>query len=121
MLLDAGVYRLKRQTADFLPVRDLVDVSVLNRLQIQNASFAVYFHDAKFAQYVVSLWQQERARLADNRGVVVEAPGFDQNGQPAGGIFHTFEKQLPLIPRLSFLRYIEMPEREYRFARRQER
>lgn len=121
VFLDESVYQLTRRTADFLPVRDLLDVSILNRLQIQNASSAVYFHDYTFAPYVVSLWRQERPRLADNRGAVVEAPGFDHNGQPMGDIFHSFEKQLPLIPRLGFLRYIEEPEREYRFSRREER
>lgn len=119
--LDESVYRIKRRVADFLPLRDLMDVSALNRLQIQNASSAVYFHDYALAPYVVSLWQQERGRLADNRGAVVEAPGFDQHGEPMGDIIHSFEKQLPLIPRLSFLQYVEVPEREHRFMRRETR
>lgn len=121
LFLDENVYRLKRRASDFLPVRDLLDVSTLNRLQIQNASSAVYFHDYKFAQYVASLWQEERARLADNSGAVVEAPGFDQHGEPMGDIFHSFERQLPLIPQLSFIKYGELPEHEYQFSRREER
>ncbi len=152
VFVDEDVYRLKRQTSDFLRVRDLRDVSTLNRLQIQNASSAVYFHtsdflrvrdlrdvstlnrlqiqnassavyfhDYKFAQYVASLWQEERARLADHRGAVVEAPGFDRSGKSMGNIFHSFDRQLPLIPRLSFVQYVEVPEREYRFSRRKER
>lgn len=121
VFLDEKVYRLKHKKLDFLPVRDLLDISTLNRLQIQNAYFAAYFHDYKFAQYVTSLWEQERAHLADNRGAVVEAPGFDQNGEPMGDIFHSFERQLPLIPKLSFVQHNELPEREYRFARRESR
>jgi hypothetical protein len=115
---DQKVYQLKPKNVEFLPVRDLLDISALNRLQIQNASFAAYFHDYKFAQYVTSLWEQERNRLADNRGVVVKAPSFDQNGESTGDIFHSFERQLPLIPRLGFVQYHEVPEREYQFARR---
>jgi hypothetical protein len=119
MFLDEAVYQLKPKNMDFLPVRDLLDISTLNRLQIQNASSAAYFHDYKYAQYVTSLWEQERTRLADNRGAVYEAPGFDQNGESMGDILHSFERQLPLIPRLGFVQYNEAQEREYRFARRE--
>lgn len=117
-LIDCGAYSVKRLQSSVLRVRDLPDISALNRLQIQNASSAVYFHNYSHAPYVAALWQQERARLADNRGVVEEAPGFDQNGDPMGDIFHSFEKQLPMIPRLSFLDYTEIPASEYRFTRR---
>jgi Protein of unknown function (DUF4238) len=121
MFLDEEVYRLKRQTSNFLLMHDLLDVSTLNRLQIQNASSTVYFHDYKFARYVASLWEQERARLANNQGAVFEAPGFDQHGESMGDIFHSFERQLPLVPKLSFTQYNEVPERQYRFTRREER
>ena len=119
LFLDEKVYQLKPKNVEFLPVRDLLDISALNRLQIQNASSAAYFHDYKFAQYVTSLWEQERTRLSDNRGALVEAPGFDQNGESTGDIIHSFERQLPLIPRLGFIQYNEVLEREYRFARRE--
>lgn len=120
-LLDENVYRVKRLQSTVLPVRDLMDISALNRLQIQNASSAVYFHNYGLAPYVVSLWHQERGRLANNLGAVVEAPGFDHKGEPMGDILHSFERQLPLIPRFSFLEHAEVPEREYRFARREAR
>jgi hypothetical protein len=68
---------------------------------------------------MTSLWEQERTRLADNRGAVYEAPGFDQNGESMGDILHSFERQLPLIPRLGFVQYNEVQEGEYRFARRE--
>lgn len=121
-LLDDSVYKVRCRLPDVLPVRDLRDVSTLNRMQIHNAASAVYFHHRSFSPYVVSLWLQEHRLLEENRGAVVEAPGVDQRGEPVGDIFHCFEKQLPLIPRLSFLKYSQIPQHsEYPFSRRDAR
>ena len=89
-------------------------------MQIHNAVSAVYFSDFQYSQYVHGIWRQEKERLVDHKGKVVEAPGFDHTGEAMGDIFHSFEEQLPFIPRLSFLEYQETPEEEYKFSRREE-
>lgn len=120
MLIDERAYKIKRFRTSRYSVRNLRDISLINRLQIHNSASAVYFSNIKYSQYVEALWQQEKARLIDHIGKVVEAPGIDHNGQPMGDIMHSFEEQLPLVPRFSFLDYREVPEEEYQFGRRKE-
>jgi Protein of unknown function (DUF4238) len=118
MIIDAETYRIKGLRNSMFAVRELKDIAALNRLQIQNASMAAYFSEFKYAAYVRSLWELERGRLANNQGVVVEAPGVNESREPIGDVFHSFERQLPYIPRLSFFQYSEIPEQEYKFQRR---
>jgi uncharacterized protein DUF4238 len=118
ILIDGKVYRIKGLRNSIVKMRNLADVAALNKLEVHNATSAVYFSEYRFSQYVSNLWRQERKRLADHQGKVVEAPGFDENGEPIGDIFHSFQPQLPLIPRLSFLEYRELPAKEYRFGSR---
>ena len=54
-----------------------------------------------------------------HNGKVVEAPSIDENSNYAGEIMHAFEEQLPLVPKLSFLRYTELKEYDYAFSRRE--
>lgn len=118
MLIDEARYHIKRLHGAVLAGRALADVASINKLQIHNASNAVYFGELRYSQYIAELWRQEKSRLRDHRGNVVEAPGIDQYGEPMGDILHAFEPQLPFIPRFSFLEYQELPEEEYRFSRR---
>lgn len=119
MLLDKRTYKIKRFRNSILPVKNFRDIAALNKLQIHNASIAVYFSDYQYSHYISELWREEKARLVNHRGKVVEAPGIDHNGEPMGDIIHSFEEQLPFIPRFSFLEYQELPEKEYRFSMRE--
>lgn len=105
-----------------IQVRDLADISALNKLQLHAASSCVYFHDASVSRYVAQLWADERKLLEQRAGTVIEAPGFDSaTGEPLGDIFHSFEPQLPYRLRLSFLRHDVIDDRQYRFSRRSQR
>ncbi len=120
MLIDERAYKIKKLRNSILFIRELRDIAAINKMQIHNAVSAVFFSNLKYSQYVHWIWRQEREKLVDHKGKVVEAPGFDHTGKPIGDIFHSFEEQLPFIPKLSFLEYQEIPEEEYRFSRREE-
>jgi hypothetical protein len=120
MLIDERLYKINQFRSSGYPIRDLSDVAKINKLQIHNATSAIYFSDFKYSRYVSELWRQEQKTLVDHKGKLVEAPGFYHNGESMGDIIHSFEEQLPLVPKFSFLKYFEIPEREYRFSRRKD-
>lgn len=104
LLYDSSIYNLKRTKNSIIKINELLDVAQLNKLQLHNASNGVYFSDFQFSKYVKDLWQQEKEKLIDHRGVVVEAPGFNDKKEAMGDIIHSYDRQLPLIPDLSFFR-----------------
>ena len=118
MLIDERTYRIKKFRSSVLAVRDLKDVAALNKLQIHNASSAVYFSDSQYSQYVKYLWMEEKKNLVEHNGKVIETPEFDNNGELVSYLIHSFEQQLPFIPKLSFLEYQELPENDYKFSQR---
>ena len=118
LLIDERNYRIKGLEKSIVYIRKLADVAVLNKLQIHNSANAVYFSEYKHSRYVSKLWLEERKKLVDHKGKVVEAPGFYHDGEPIGDIIHVYEPQLPLVPELSFLKYREIREEEYIFSRR---
>lgn len=118
MLIDETAYRIKKLRGSVLVVRDLKDIAALNKLQIHNATSAVYFSDNQYSRYVANLWMQEKQKLVEHKGKVIETPEFDHNGELISYLIHSFEQQLPFIPKLSFLEYQELPEKDYRFSRR---
>lgn len=120
MLIDKINYRIKNLCSSVLPIKNLKDISALNKLQIHNATNSVYFSDYNHSGYVSELWRQEKRRLVEHKGYVNTAPGFNQDGQLLGDIYHFFEKQLPFIPKFSFLKYQMLAEMKYRFTRRKE-
>jgi len=121
MLIDQNSYRIKKLKHNNLSIRNNADVAKINKLQIHNSANAVYFSKYKYKNYVYGLWNQEKSRLQPHEGKVVEAPGFYHTGEPMeGDILHVYEKQLPLVPRFSFLDYEETEENEYKFERRKE-
>lgn len=120
LLLDGEVYDLKRAQNSRVIIKDLRDVREINKLQIHSAVNAVYFSDIQYAAYVQDLWSQEKNDFVEHLGPVNEAPGFNQDNEPIGDILHSYEPQLPFFPTLSFLRYVEVEERDYRFRRRGE-
>jgi hypothetical protein len=104
LLLDAASYRLRRVIENRIQVRDLRDVSELNKLQIHAATDCVYFGDFARAPYVAELWRQERSRLCQHACEVIQAPSFSvETGEPLGDIVHSFQPQLPYRLSLSFL------------------
>ncbi|MEZ8321484.1 DUF4238 domain-containing protein [Vibrio splendidus] len=118
ILLDVFVYRIKKFRDGIYPVRSLSDVAALNKLQLHNALSTVYFHDDKYSKYVESLWNDEKLKLFDHQGRVVEAPGKYHYGEDAGDILHAYEPQLPFIPKFSFLDYEEVLAEEFDFFTR---
>jgi hypothetical protein len=120
MLIDERSYKINKFRSSDYRIRELSDVAQINKLQIHNAASAIYFSDFKYSRYVAELWRQEQEKLVDHKGKIVEAPGYYHNGEALGDILHSFEEQLPLVPKLSFLKYVEVPEREYQFSRRKD-
>ncbi|MFI3221034.1 MAG: hypothetical protein QX189_18250 [Methylococcales bacterium] len=61
---------------------------------------------------------EEKKNLVEHNGKVIETPEFDNNGELVSYLIHSFEQQLPFIPKLSFLEYQELPENDYKFSQR---
>lgn len=119
LLLDAASYRLRRVIENRIQVRDLRDISELNKLQIHAASDCVYFGDFARAPYVAELWRQERARLCQHACEVIQAPSFSvETGEPLGDLVHSFQPQLPYRLSLSFLEHVPRGDRQYPPLRR---
>ncbi|OTE97273.1 hypothetical protein BCS42_04460 [Crenothrix sp. D3] len=118
MLIDENKYRIKKLHGTVLAVRDIKDVAVLNKLQIHNAFSSIYFSDIQYSEYVKHLWMQEKKKLINIECKVTEIPEYDNNGELTSYLIHSFEPQLPFIPKFSFLDYQELPEENYRFNRR---
>lgn len=116
MLIDKGCYRVRKLKRTTLAVREIDDVSALNKLQIHNATNAVYFCGAQHSDYLGSIWRQERERLTTHEGKVVEAPGYYEDGERLGDIVHFYDEQLNYVPKLSFLSYAEGTEVKYRLT-----
>jgi len=120
MLLDTSVYKVKNLRDSIVKVRNLNDVISLNKLQIHNASNAIYFSEFQYGRYVEELLRQEKRSLLDFTGKVVEGIEVNEKGEEVGDIIHSFDQQLPYIPKFTFLSYYELHESEYRFSRREE-
>lgn len=121
LIIDHIAYNLKGGIKDTFPIKDLKDISALNRLQLHNASNAIYFSDHKLSDYVQSLWSQEKHRLKDhNRGQIKFGPIEETNNGDGSTsqLLHYYEPQLPFIPKLSFLKYKEISEDDYQFNSR---
>lgn len=108
MLVDRNVYDVKGVRAGRLNVRELRDVEQLNKLQIHASASAVYFHDAKYSDYVQYLWGEVGGAVDGARGEVVE-----QKNEDGRELILSYERQLPFLPRLSYLRYDEMNADSY--------
>jgi len=117
LLIDTSVYRVRKRNGSVVRMTSHRDIASLNKLQIHNATNAIYFSEFKYARYVAELWRQESKKLTDHRGMVVESPGVRGDAQPMGDIIHTFDRQLPLIPRLSILQYTESAEDAHNLSR----
>lgn len=119
LLLDENTYRIRGlRSKNIIHIRQLSDVSMLNRLQLHSASNSVYFSEYKCDEYVRTLWRQERISITDNLVNVVEAPGVDEEGNQEGELLHTFAPLLPIELRLSFLSHAIIDDKSYKFERR---
>lgn len=117
LLVDSSVYKVRKRAQAIVRIISHRDIASLNKLQIHNATNAVYFTDFKYARYIEELWRQEHKKLTEHRGVVVEAQKNGSNRGQMKEIIHTFDRQLPLIPKLSFLKHIEIEEDEHEISR----
>jgi hypothetical protein len=121
-LLDPNCYQVRGGRGSCVQVRDLRDVLALNQLQIHAASNCVYFSDFRFAPYVAEAWRQERKRLTNHTGMVIEAPGRDAaTGDSIGDIVHGFQPQLAYPLKLTFLKHEVHGDDGYAFMRRSQR
>lgn len=116
MLIDIDAYKVKGGLKESLVLKNLSDISSLNKLELHNSSKAVYFSDFKYSDYVKNLWRQEKNRFKNhNTGRVVSGSREDA-GKGDGStteLLHYFQPQLPYIPKLSFLKYDEIAEKDY--------
>jgi hypothetical protein len=108
MLIDEKTYQIKKLHGTVLAIRNLKDVAALNKLQIHNAFSSIYFSDIQYSEYVKHLWIQEKKKFINLECKVTEIPEFDNNGELTSYLIHSFEPQLPFIPKLSFLDYQEL-------------
>ncbi len=120
LLLDPMAYHVYTGHDYIVHVESLDDVNQLNKLQIHNSFKSVYFGDYKFAAYMKSLWVEERSCLAKAEDRFIQAPGYDQSGNPIGDIIHIYEPLLPFRLRLSFLTHDIIGDGDFKFARRHE-
>lgn len=121
MLIDVHCYTVKGVRGSKLPLRNLKDVLVLNKLQLHHSSSVIYFHDYHLSNYASEIWRSEKTKLVDHTGKVNQAPGIDESGTAMGDIIHSYEDQLPLVPSFTFLKYSSITENEYVFSTREER
>lgn len=118
LLIDIKKYEIKRlRKGNIIHIRELGDVASFNRLQLHSASSAAYFGNFKYANYVHSLWLEEKRRLSDNLANIVEAPCLDSSEECNGEIIHSYTPQLPVQFKLSFLKH-EILNDIYHFERR---
>lgn len=104
MLVDLMMYDVKGVRGGRINLRNLKDVEQLNKLQIHASTSAIYFHDYKYAEYVRYLWDDVGAAPDEGRGVVEEISVSDEKG-----LVHSYERQLPFFPQLTFLNFTEVP------------
>lgn len=117
MFIDKNGYKVKGKTKGALNIKAVTDVDELNKLQIFNATNAVYFDGFEFAPYVVSLRKDTRKNLSGGpKGVVQEGILMDAGEERE--IVHFYEKQLPVMPKFSFLQYEEVDEHSHFYDRR---
>ena len=119
LLIDAKRYKVKRViNHSTVYVRDLSDVSLINRTQILSATSSVYFSDYRYKDYVHSIWSSDKDKGYDNNAVVVEAPCLDPDGNYIGDIIHSYAPLLPIKLRLSFLEHLILGDEQYQFEER---
>lgn len=119
LLIDAKRYKVKRVVNNnTIYIKDINDISLINRLQILSATSSVYFSDYKHKDYVHYLWSLDEDKDYDNSAIIVEAPGFDQDGNSIGDIMHSYAPLLPIKLRLSFLHHLILGDEQYHFEER---
>lgn len=119
LLIDENKYKIKNvKSGNVVNVKELSDVLSINKLQFHSATNAVYFSDIKHQDYIKYIWNLEHCKLKNHIGKVIEAPAFDHDGNSLGGMFHSFEPQLPIKLKLSFLKHEVLSDVEYKFANR---
>ena len=103
MLFDQKVYRLKGLARHQIFVKKLQDVFSLNLLQLQNADSAVYFSSPDDEMYVKLLFESTKNKFTQPMLNIVESESFNPDVTMQDNGAHEFERQLPSIPRLSFM------------------
>lgn len=103
LLVDQLAYNLKGIRNTVLKLRSLKDVASLNKLQIHNASKAVYFTDMKYANYVSELWYQVKNLMIDNYGAIREHETIEIDNGCSSQIIQFYERQIPDKLELTFL------------------
>ncbi|WP_312446960.1 DUF4238 domain-containing protein [Stutzerimonas nitrititolerans] len=112
MFYDGNSYKVKGETKGVLNLRALADVDELNKLQMQSSAVSVYFNDYAFADYVLKLWSAVKKYLDDApKGVIEESTLLD--GEEQREFFHMYDRQLPVMPKFSFLSYEEVDAYSY--------
>ena len=109
MFIDKNGYKIKGKTKGALNLKAVSDVDELNKLQILNATNAVYFDGFEFAPYIFGLWKETKKNLSSGPTGVVQEGILMDAGQERE-IVHFYEKQLPVMPKFSFLQYEEVDE-----------
>jgi len=120
LLLDRIVYRVRGVDNWAVNVENSADIDQLNKLQIYNAYDAVYFSDFNDADYVKKLWLKEKENIILNSDKLIEAPGFDRDGNPLGDIVHVYEPLLPFRLQLDFIDHDIVDDENCKFSRKQE-
>ncbi len=117
-LFDAEHYRGRCQDATHVEIANQRDVVQLNKLQLHHAHQVAYFGGPAMYQKLRRFWRQERHNFRPLDTRLNKAPGFNQHGASVGEMIHVFDPQPSFIPNLSFVEHEPLPEREFRFRRR---
>jgi hypothetical protein len=112
MLYDKRSYKIQSESKGSLCLKKISDVDELNKLQVCSAASTVYFDDYDFAPYVSKLLNETKKHIGKPPKIIVQEGTLLDNGEEKE-IVHFFEKQLPISPKLSFMKYSEVDPQSY--------
>jgi len=115
LLVDTAKYEGSYKDKNIVHLDCKNDVSKINVLQLQNAGECIYFQGDSDADYLRKLWHAHSNNLSANESNF----SILTNAQEANDVLMlSFERQLPVLLRLSFLYCSPLNERAYQFTRR---
>jgi hypothetical protein len=120
MFVDEEKYKVSGAEATGIVRIDEGDADKLNKLQFHNAGQVVYFETGATSSYLRNLWQTESPLQNDNSDSFSKVKIVTGSGEVIENAYYIYEPQLAFFPKLSFLDYEIVEERDYRFKRRDE-
>ncbi|WP_448695680.1 DUF4238 domain-containing protein [Pseudomonas moraviensis] len=114
-LYDKNVYKPETNKLSQIDVRQVADVDNLNLLQIHNSASAIYLNSLDDSGALCALWEKSRRTRFNTKGQH-RTFTVDHEGQKVE-IFHQYDEQLQLVPRLEFCPCPEFAKSEFLIER----